>query len=346
MSSTFNINAFRNTIGTTVHSMPIVILYVTEACNLQCAMCSYRSRLPNELSLDEIRTLAISLKEFGLQHIVFSGGEPLLRIDFPQICELFKGLGIRQTLLTNGLLIAKRVNDLPEYFSEIVVSLDGADAATHNLIRGVESFDQILKGITVWRAVPERPSLSIRSVIQKQNFRQISALVDLAVSAGADRISFLSADVHSEAFGREHGQEVIAQDSIALDQSDVKEFRAIVGRMVASRKDDFGRIISDPPRKLFHLVEYYEAILGLSPFPRNRCNAPMVSTVITSTGAVHPCFFLPTFGNIRQDSLPDLLNRNEVLATRTSVRDYTLDHCRKCVCTLYSSPTAAFKNKF
>ncbi|HAX48468.1 MAG TPA: radical SAM/SPASM domain-containing protein, partial [Bacteroidetes bacterium] len=45
--------------------------------------------MPGELTFDEIKQLAQQLSAFGLKHIVYSGGEPLLRRDFRDICNLF-----------------------------------------------------------------------------------------------------------------------------------------------------------------------------------------------------------------------------------------------------------------
>lgn len=115
--------------------MPVVILYVTEGCNLKCLSCSYRLPMPGELTLSEIEQLSRELKAFGLKHIVYSGGEPLLRRDFRDICSLFAELKVKQTLLTNGLLLSKRAEEFNGLFTEIIVSLDGADAETHNRLR-------------------------------------------------------------------------------------------------------------------------------------------------------------------------------------------------------------------
>src|SRR5258706_13493155 len=106
-----NIKAFLNTVSDRAKTLPIVILYVTEECNLKCITCSYRNAMPGELTLDEIKSLAAELKNLGLRHIVYSGGEPLLRRDFPEICEAFASPGVKQSMLTNGLLLEKRIHD-------------------------------------------------------------------------------------------------------------------------------------------------------------------------------------------------------------------------------------------
>src|SRR5205085_9301204 len=118
-----NIRAFLNTVSNTSRTLPIVILYVTESCNLKCITCSYRDALPGELTLDEIKELAAHLRDLGLKHIVYSGGEPLLRRDFTEICKAFEEYNVKQSLLTNGLLLEKRAKDIYKYFSEIIVSI-------------------------------------------------------------------------------------------------------------------------------------------------------------------------------------------------------------------------------
>ncbi|MCI0559333.1 MAG: SPASM domain-containing protein, partial [Nitrososphaera sp.] len=225
--------------------------------------------------------------------------------------------------------------------------IDGPTAALHNEIRGVEAFEHILRGIRSVIASPMRPIVSIRSVVQKKNFRVMSDMVELARSLHVDRISFLAADISSRAFNRENAGKIEHQPNIVLSKSETIEFRKLmeefIARYGAEIRDGF---IAENVQKLMHLAEYFEALSGTRPFPRNLCNAPMVSTVITSTGDVLPCYFLPPVGNIRTANIETLLNSNIMQQTRKSVRAYSLQRCQECVCTLYVSPTKAFMDAF
>jgi MoaA/NifB/PqqE/SkfB family radical SAM enzyme len=303
--------------------------------------------LPGELTLAEIEKLADELSSFGLKHIVYSGGEPLLRRDFVQICEIFSKPGVKQSLLTNGLLLEKRVGEIQKYLKEIIVSIDGADAQTHNTIRGLNSFDQILKGIRRAVSSPEKREVSIRTVLQKRNFRQFPVMIELAKSLGVNRISFLSADVFSDSFGRDTRGYAESNGNILLNQDEVKEFRNIIEDTITKYKDDLdSRFISESPEKLFRILEYYEACIGLGEYPRNICNAPMLSAVITSTGAMLPCYFLPVYGNIRKGAVKELVNGAKIKRVRRDVKDYVLDRCKQCVCTLHINPQRALMDKF
>lgn len=342
-----NIKAFLNTVRDKAGTLPIVILYVTEECNLKCITCSYRSAMPSELTLDEIKSLAAELKVLGLRHIVYSGGEPLLRKDFTEICETFTSLGVKQSMLTNGLLLEKRIRDIYKYFHEIIVSIDGATADTHNKIRGVYSFDQIVKGIKTAVSLPGAGEVSIRTVIQKNNFREIAQMVEHAKSLKVKRISFLSADVESDAFGRERTHADADSGSILLNSDELSEFKETINKMFVDYNHDFqNSFISESPAKILRLADYFEAHLGKSKFPQNYCNAPNVSAVITSTGDIHPCFFLPAYGNIRKNKMSELINSESIIATRGKVKQNKMERCKTCVCTLYVKSKSAFYDRF
>lgn len=328
-------------------TLPIVILYVTEGCNLQCRMCSYRKPLPDELTLDEIQKLADELLSFGLRHIVFSGGEPLLRKNFPDICQIFSRVNIKQTLLTNGLLLSKRYQEIQSYFHEIIVSLDGATADVQNSIRGVDSFDTILQGVKKVVSSNQRPLISFRIVIQKSNFRQMPMMIELARSLKIDRISFLAVDVRSVAYGRLETGETISDSSVNLNHEECSEFEEIIKQLSIDYQKQFENgFISESPEKLHHLAQYFKALIKEAEFPRNHCNAPNVSAVITSTGDVLPCYFLPSYGNIRQNILSSIVNSESICQTRTEVKAYTLKQCQQCVCTLQVPFRNALLDKF
>ncbi|MEX2190874.1 MAG: radical SAM protein [Bacteroidota bacterium] len=342
-----NVPAFLSTISTHARSLPIVILYVTAGCNLRCITCSYRDPLPNELTLDEYRQIFRQLKLLGLQRIVYSGGEPLLRRDFPEICGIAEEAGVSQSLLTNGLLLEKRAKEVLLFLDEVIVSIDGPDAETHNSIRGLECFDQIVRGVEVLLRSPNKPAISFRYVVQRRNFRKINAMVEFAKRLGVDRLSFLAADVQSDAFHRDQTGHAAPAGDILLNRDECSEFRASAETLFEKRAAEFlSHFIAESPAKIMHLVEYFEAHHGISPFPRNECNAPSVSMVISSTGDVLPCYFLPSFGSMRTQTLSALLNDSKVRSTRKDVRAYRLRECQRCVCTLKVRPFSALLDAF
>jgi MoaA/NifB/PqqE/SkfB family radical SAM enzyme len=340
-----NFRALLNTVASTAYSLPLAILYVTEGCNMQCITCSFRDALPGELSLAEMSDLAQALASVGVRHIVYSGGEPLLRRDFPEICRVFSSTVPRQSLLTNGLLLEKRLVQIRPHIAEVTVSVDGPDAATHDRIRGLSSFDQVVRGIRA--AVGRLPRIMIRTVVQKENFRRLADMVRLAQSLGVGGISFLAADIHSAAFGRSANASAAHQQEILLTVEEAQELREVVERLMVEHRNLIeSGFIRPSARSLYHIVEYYEASISGRPFPPVACNAPMVSLVITSTGNVRPCYFLPEFGNVRTSPMADLLNADSIQSVRKEVRGRTREECRKCVCRLNVHPIAALMERW
>jgi len=342
-----NTAAYLNTLGTRSRTLPIVILYVTEGCNLQCISCSYRTPPPGELTLEEIASLARTLIAGGLRHVVYSGGEPLTRRDFPDICPLFARVGVRQTLLTNGLLLDKRFAEISPFLDEFIVSLDGADAAVHDRIRGAESYERIVRGIRRLAESGRGADVAIRTVVQKRNFRSLPAIVERARALGAGRISFLAADVRSFGFGRQERGPSAPAEAMTLDREETAELRRIVDRLEHDAAPLFAnRFIDQSPARLRDIASYYEALNGDGAFPPAACNAPMISAVITSRGDLLPCYFLPAFGNVRRGALEDLMNGNDARETRARVRARTQPECRTCVCTLRVGPLQALAGRF
>jgi len=309
-------------------------------------MCSYRDRLPKELSVEEISGLADGLFEFGLKRIVYSGGEPLLRRDLPKICEIFQRGSIKQTLLTNGILLKHRIHQIADFIDEVIVSLDGATAPVQNAIRGVDSFSKVVEAIPLLKQVNPKITVSIRSVLQKKNFFEIPELVNLGLRLDVDRVSFLAVDIFSEAFGRSRATRD-NRGSLMLNADEVRELRRIIHRLSVERADLFeAGFLSESPDRLMQIADYFEAFLNGEAYPPLPCNAPMVSAVITSTGEFLPCYFLPSVGNIRERSIRDLVNCKAMLSTRSSVRQSSLERCQTCVCRLKVPSYSALLGSF
>jgi MoaA/NifB/PqqE/SkfB family radical SAM enzyme len=339
-----NFKALRNTLGNKIHTLPIVILYVTEGCNLKCAMCSYRSRLPDELTYDEIEKLALELAEFGLKRIVYSGGEPLLRPDLEQMCEIFAKYSVKQTLLTNGVLVKKKIDKLAQYLDELIISIDGAKPETHDAIRGVNSLNLIIDGIRHTKENFPNLNISFRTVIQKNNFREIKDIVLLGLDLNINRVSFLPVDVYSEAFGRENNNIKVNDSSLLLSIDEISELRKIIDDI--DKKHFESHFVSEPYTKLMGYADYFSSAIDGDKFPPVICNAPMMSTVITATGDVLPCFFLPKLGNIREKSIMEILDGDEAINTRKRVRAFEPERCKTCVCSLNVTKLAALKGNF
>lgn len=321
----------------TIYALPIVILMPHSACNCQCVMCDIWKDNKNlkQLTEADISGLIESLKKFGTKQVVMSGGEALLNPNFFRLCEILRGEKMKITLLSTGLTIKRNATALVEHIDEIIVSLDG-DEKTHDTIRNIPgAFNKLKEGIVQIRSLDINFKISARTVIHRLNFRRWPAIVDAAKEIGLNGISFLPADVSSHAFNRENLWDRQRQDQILLPEEELPELQSIIHYLVNENRHAFmTHFVAESPEKIQKIHDYYAAFYGQNPFPYKKCNAPWVSTVIEADGTVRPCFFHEPMGNIRENTLSDILNSKESIHFRKTLDMDTNETCVKCVCYL------------
>ena len=145
-------------------------------CNLSCTHC-FVSCGPDVtrhalMTRAEVAARVAEGVAMGVKELYFTGGEPFLHAEMEEI--LRDSLAFAPcTVLTNGTLFtARRIATLAElarrsrYSLELRVSLDGADAPSHDAFRGVGSFRRSLEGL---RALTQAGLLPIVTVTQNSD---------------------------------------------------------------------------------------------------------------------------------------------------------------------------------
>jgi len=161
--------------------LDLVYFGLFDNCNARCIMCNCwrvpRSRL-GLAHYQQVLRAVLSLQPAALR---FTGGEPLL---FPHMAELVRetaDAGVRVSLISNGLLLARKVAGLATAgCAEIVLSLD-AFGEHHNSIRQTPGlFAHCLAGLT---ATSEAGlSYGINTVCQARSIDDLPALADLLLT--------------------------------------------------------------------------------------------------------------------------------------------------------------------
>lgn len=324
-----------------ISALPIVILMPHSACNCRCVMCDIWKDNKNlkQLTENDIAGLMSSLKKFGTKQVLMSGGEALLNPNFFRFCQMLQKENIRITLLSTGLTLGKHAQQLVQHVNDIIISLDG-DELLHDKIRNIPgAFAKLRSGIEMIRSADPAFRVTARTVVHRLNFRYWPNIIDAAMNIGIDQISFLPADVSSQAFNREITWNADRQQEVALHEHELPELQSVLDKLFTDYKDAFEeRFIAESPGKLQKIHSYYAAIHGLNAFPYKKCNAPWVSTVIEADGTVRPCFFHEALGNIRANSLEEILNGEKAMNFRKKLDMDANDTCIKCVCYLNLSP--------
>ena len=314
--------------------MPVVVISLHEACDCRCVMCDiWKIREPQAISITKLQQQMQSFDSLGVRWVVFTGGEPQRHPHFSDFASALRSRGIRVTLLTAGLELEGHANEVACAVDDVILSLDGPPDI-HNQIRRVPmAFERMVRGIHALRKV--RPEITIRArcTVQAANHRSLCATVECAVQNRIASISFLAADLTSDAFNRPSGWKASRQSSVALNLDQVLALENEIELLIASY--GVGGFVVETPEKLRWIVHHFRAHLGQVPAVAPRCNAPWVSSVIEAGGQVRPCFFHAPIGNINQQTVAEAINSNEALEFRANLDIATNPTCRRCVCSLY-----------
>ncbi len=326
-----------NKLTNKLHSMPVLVLMPHSRCNCRCVMCDIWKANENkkEISTEDLERHLAAFKKLNVKEVAISGGEALMHSNLWTLCKSLKGLNIRISLLSTGLLLARNAKEIVENTDEVIVSLDGAKE-THDRIRNIpNAFEKLAEGVNELKKIKSSFLVKGRSVLQKENFREFISIVKAAEEIGLDQISFLAADVSSEAFNRAEPWSHDHVSEISLNKDEVIEFKKILEESSSRLKKEFeSRFIAESPAKLFSLATYYGALCSFEEFPKKKCNAPWVSSVIEADGEVRPCFFHPSLGNIHEKDFESIINSDKAIGFRKNLKIDKDPICKKCVCSL------------
>ncbi len=126
----------------------LVHYYVTNICNARCEFCSiWKNRDTNFATPEQVRENLKDAKRAGAKFVDFTGGEPTLNKDLPEILSIAKELGFITSVTTNTLLFPKMAKALAGKIDLLHFSLDADSAELHDKIRGIKSYSKTLDAI-------------------------------------------------------------------------------------------------------------------------------------------------------------------------------------------------------
>jgi len=126
---------------------------LTEKCNLRCTYCMPESGViltPKSqlMTTEEVIDMASLFVKHGVTKIRLTGGEPLLRKDFPEILMAFSRLPIDLSLTTNAILVNRHIDTFKACrLKTINVSLDTLHPEKFDAITKRDHFDKAFKNI-------------------------------------------------------------------------------------------------------------------------------------------------------------------------------------------------------
>ncbi|MGL6235037.1 MAG: GTP 3',8-cyclase MoaA [Segniliparus sp.] len=208
---------------------------LTDRCNLRCTYCMPEegmSWLPDDdlLAAEEIsRLVRVAVTRLHVAEVRFTGGEPLLRRELPEILRAAAALRPRPelSLTTNGLGLKQKARLLADCgLDRLNVSLDAADPATYAESTRRDRFADVIAGLAAASAAGLRP-VKVNAVLTRRgssggkDWRDVAAeLLDLCLASGYElrfieqmpldagrswtRAEMITADEILEALGSRH----------------------------------------------------------------------------------------------------------------------------------------------
>jgi radical SAM protein with 4Fe4S-binding SPASM domain len=313
---------------------PFMVSYsITTKCNLKCKHCyssSVEEAAPDELATEEALHLVDDLSRWGIGLLIIDGGEPLCREDLLDIVRYASSKGIRTTIGSNGTLIDERMTKkmLDAGVMAVAISVDGADAVTHDSFRGVDgAFEQTLRGIEACRnsGLP----FQLNMVIRKDNLSQLEDMLRLAVDLGANAAEVF--DLVAAGRAKNECKELV----LSLEE------RKSAMEQLAQAQEDYPIVIRVPGCPIYPLIlqeknikpKHFPAeMLRRIPYYGRGCAAgmPMGYVMVLSNGEVNPCMLLQVnLGNIREQNIMSIWESSPILAELRQ-RDLLKGECRVC----------------
>ncbi|MDR2668748.1 MAG: heme b synthase [Desulfovibrio sp.] len=292
--------------------MRLVAWEITRSCNLACRHCraeAHPEAYPGELSTKEAKKLIESFTECGEPIVILTGGEPLLRADVFELAEHARAVGLRCVMAPNGTLVdaeaARKIR--ASGIARCSVSLDGADAASHDALRGVPgAFDAALRGIENLKALDVE--FQINSTVTKSNLHSFRDIFALARSLGAAAWHiFLLVPMGRAA---QLGEEVISAAEYEETLNWFYDFRKSAGMSLkATCAPHYYRILRQRAHAEGLKVDF--AGFGMDAVSRG-CLGGTGFCFISHTGQLQPCGYLELdCGNVRDTAFPELWQSSE-----------------------------------
>lgn len=270
-----------------------LFIRILEACNAGCSMCGYAfSRDGHRFSAKDLAVFLPRLKEEGIRFIRFTGGEPLMHDEILDLIRISQEHGIASSIITNGGLLARKPpraagSSAPTFMealaeaglSQLIVSLDGARAETHDRIRASPGlFDRAINGLRL--AARTGVLMRVNTVCGPENFREMPALQELLTELGVKQWELSSLKLERKL------------DYSEQDRHDIEPVIDYVYRQAAAA----GRLV--PMGKIWcgntsEERERYFA-LGVTPRADNQCLlVDKVRYLDSKNGRLYSCSLIP-----------------------------------------------------
>ncbi|MGZ3498478.1 MAG: pyrroloquinoline quinone biosynthesis protein PqqE [Vulcanimicrobiaceae bacterium] len=298
-------------------SRPLSVLCeLTYRCNLQCPYCYNPTNLAayrDELDTTTWRDVLSQAAQLGVVQAHFSGGEPTLRPDLPQLVEGASSAGLYTNLITQGTFLNDRLLDelLARGLEHVQISVQAPEAELADFIAGARVHEKKIE--TISRVAKRDVALTLNCVLHRQNHDQIDNVIAFAERLGIRRLELANVQFYGWAY----------RNRLALLPSREQVHHA--AEIVAAARERLRGVMEIT----YVLPDYF----GDYPKP---CMNGWGSTFLTVTpnGYVLPCpaaaaIATLRFENVRNRGLAEIWNDSEAFNAYRGTQ-WMPEPCRSC----------------
>src|SRR2546426_2289705 len=187
-----------------VHYRPFGLLAeLTYRCPLHCPYCSNPVELAHtnsELTTEEWKRVIQEASDLGVLHILFSGGEPLVRKDLPELVAYAHELEMYTNLITSAIGFTRsRALELKEAgLDSVQISFQADEAQLADAIAGTKAHSRKLEAARMTRELGF--PLTINVVLHRENIGHLSRMIALAEELDAQRLELANTQFLGWAF--------------------------------------------------------------------------------------------------------------------------------------------------
>lgn len=303
---------------------PFMIIFINSICNLTCDHCFYWKELNkrDDLKFEEFEKLSLELGDF--ENLNLSGGEPFIRQDFAEICQLFiDNNNVKLVYVpTNGYFTDRTEKALRKVLANkslglfvCEISLDGMPEYHNNFRGNPQSFQ---KAMETYKMLAE---------LQKDDPRLLIHANTVAMSENMDEIWKLTEYLHDNCPAMEHHNLAIIRGdrkNPSLQGPQLGKYQEIYRHInEVWHKDEKKRFGSSvEPMLQWAKIKTIETESQFIP-----CKAGILTGVVYANGDVSVCEQHFPIGNLRKNGFFEIWDSEVAEKLRAQIK------AKSCYCT-------------
>jgi MoaA/NifB/PqqE/SkfB family radical SAM enzyme len=293
-------------------------LDVTQRCNARCPWCGFWQTKPStDMARHEIEKVLEDARHLGCMSAVITGGEPLLRNDISQILQYAKKVGFSTILLTNGYLLAEKMQQIHGNLDVVSVSIDFPDARQNKMRSLNNLFDRAVAGIKLAREYGIAVNIN-STITDEHTIEDVENLLNLASSLDSG-FSFAPISEVPETSDCEAHIGKLSEEGKKLTINNWIKIRNIADRLLYYKDHEYRKVIQNT-------TAYLKLIRDRRGFT---CYPFSLQVSVAANGDVGGACFLGLYGssrvgNIHEKSLKEIWHSPRAEQLRSNFKNCTL----------------------